>query len=123
MDPLAMINQILTGLPLLGTEHLLQVAVAVICGISTGTGLVAPMTTELLGCVFAVFIIRLLMLGVTESSPHGLKTWAHARFVSAIAACTLWSTAAAGRINGRHGTVQDFHALRRAPSTPKFKAG
>ena len=32
---------------------------------------------------------------------------------SAVTACTLWSTTAAGRINARHGTVQDFKSLQR----------
>ena len=36
---------------------------------------------------------------------------------SAVAACTLWSTTAAGRINGRHGTVQDFKNLPKVPKT------
>jgi len=38
--------------------------------------------------------------------------------VSAVVASTLWTTTAAGRINGRHGTVQDFTALKRASGAP-----
>lgn len=36
--------------------------------------------------------------------------------ISAVIACTLWSTTAAGRINGRSGTIQDFNAIDKKKS-------
>ncbi len=43
-------------------------------------------------------------------------------FGSSLVACSLWSTTAQGRINARHGTVNDLQAMQRSAKAMQRKS-